>query len=121
MLYLRRVKPLNCYVTMTGKLFRTCLIITLHILLCGFPSLLGAEVAVKDGIIPRPAEISFKSGVFGYDGTRGKFRIRLVSGGSPESYTLKVTPDSVLIEASDSAGVFYAMQTIGFLADTAAG
>ena len=106
---------------MTGKLFRTCLIITLHILLCGFPSLLGAEVAVKDGIIPRPAEISFKSGVFGYDGTRGKFRIRLVSGGSPESYTLKVTPDSVLIEASDSAGVFYAMQTIGFLADTAAG
>ena len=41
---------------------------------------------------------------------------RILPSGSPSgAYSLRVTPDSVLIEAEDSAGIFYARQTLEFL------
>lgn len=70
-------------------------------------------------VIPRPAELSFTGGFFRFDGelpASDRIRASIVEAPS-ESYTIRVTRDSVLIEAGDSAGLFYARQTLSQLTD----
>lgn len=65
------------------------------------------------GIIPRPASVQFSSGSFLWENEGAVDRINVVFGpGVPESYTLKVCKDSVYVSAADSAGLYYAMQTL---------
>ncbi|MEV0622044.1 beta-N-acetylhexosaminidase [Nonomuraea sp. NPDC050404] len=42
----------------------------------------------------------------------GSIRLELAPGLTPESYRVRVTPDGVLIEGGDPAGVFYGCQTL---------
>lgn len=49
------------------------------------------------------------------------FVLRLVDGFSPEAYHLNITPNSCIIEASDNAGIFYALQTLIQLAEKQSG
>jgi hexosaminidase len=59
-------------------------------------------------LLPRPVSFTRGEGEF-----RGEVRpeVRLVAG-EPEGYRLEITPERVLVEASDEAGAFWATQTI---------
>ena len=89
--------------------------------------LLECLAASGDGehrIIPRPASIHFTSGFYDpaavpSDGLDVQILSR--TGAVPGSYSLRVTPEGVLVEAADSAGAFYAMQTLEALRDPATG
>jgi hexosaminidase len=59
-------------------------------------------------IIPLPASFQYGRGSWNYD-SRVSTRIET---GAPESYRLDVTPNGAAIVAGDSAGLFYAMQTL---------
>lgn len=73
-------------------------------------------------IIPRPVSVQFSAGSFdmGKDGAEDRIKIAFVSG-VPEYYALKVDRDSVFVSASDSAGLYYAMQTLEELKDRKTG
>lgn len=74
------------------------------------------------GIIPSPASVQFSSGSFLWENEGAVDRINVVFGpGVPESYTLKVCKDSVYVSAADSAGLYYAMQTLDGLRDPETG
>ena len=74
----------------------------------------GAVCRPVSDIIPRPAELQYGSGYFRFEGDSvPSDRVRCtLTGAEPESYTLKVSRDSILITAGDSAGLFYARQTL---------
>ncbi|HIZ85028.1 MAG TPA: family 20 glycosylhydrolase [Candidatus Coprenecus stercoravium] len=74
----------------------------------------GAVCRPVSDIIPRPAELQYGSGYFRFKGDSvPSDRVRCtLTGAGPESYTLKVSRDSILITAGDSAGLFYARQTL---------
>ena len=74
----------------------------------------GAVCRPVSDIIPRPAELQYGSGYFRFEGDSvPSDRVRCtLTGTGPESYTLKVSRDSILITAGDSAGLFYARQTL---------
>ncbi len=64
-----------------------------------------------DKVIPKPQEIKAAAGTYHHrasDVINVKYNRKLPE----EGYLLKVTPDRVTIEASGSAGVFYARQTL---------
>ena len=73
-------------------------------------------------IIPRPASVYYTGGVSDIAGalSDGRIAVRLVPG-KPESYTLCVAEDSILVSAADSAGAFYAMRTLDQLIDLQTG
>ena len=70
-------------------------------------------------VLPRPAELRFGQGYFKMDAgdilSSARVRQSIVRA-EPESYVLEVSGDSVIIEAGDSAGLFYAWQTLSQLA-----
>src|SRR5215213_122158 len=64
-------------------------------------------------IIPLPASFQYGSRSWNYDS-----RISTkVEAGAAESYRLDITPNGAAIVAGDSAGLFYAMQTLQQLRD----
>ena len=79
----------------------------------------GAICRPVSDVIPRPAELHYGQGYFKMDAgdilSSGRVRQSIVRA-EPESYVLDVTVDSVIIEAGDSAGLFYAWQTLSQLA-----
>lgn len=104
----------------------TAVILTCRAGLCpAVPLPLRAEETPHThNIIPRPVSVRFTAGCFDLQkaviGDNVKVRIS-ASYGPAESYFLHVTPDSVVIEAADSAGLFYAGNTLRSLHDTATG
>ena len=82
-------------------------------------ALLLTSVSVYCGpvsdVLPRPAELRFGQGYFKMDAgdilSSARVRQSIVRA-EPESYVLEVSGDSVIIEAGDSAGLFYAWQTL---------
>ena len=79
------------------------------------PAGLAARGTGEHRIIPRPVSIHFTSGV--YDPAAASFacpdvRISPRPGAVSGAYRLRVTPGGVQVEAADSAGAFYAMQTL---------
>ena len=86
-------------------------------------ALLLTSVSVYCGpvsdVLPRPAELRFGQGYFKMDAgdilSSARVRQSIVRA-EPESYVLEVSGDSVIIEAGDSAGLFYAWQTLSQLA-----
>ena len=85
---------------------------------------LAAWEAGEHRIIPRPVSIHFTSGVYNPPAgspTAPDVQICPRSGAVPGSYSLHVTPAGVRVEAVDSAGAFYAMQTLGALRDPETG
>lgn len=88
------------------------------------PAGLAARGTGEHRIIPRPASIHFTSGV--YDPATASsacpdVRINPSPGAVSGAYRLRVTPGGVQVEAADSAGAFYAMQTLEALRDPATG
>ena len=88
------------------------------------PAGLAARGTGEHRIIPRPASIHFTSGV--YDPAAASsacpdVRISPRPGAVSGAYRLRVTPGGVQVEAADSAGAFYAMQTLEALRDPATG
>ena len=108
--------------TDSPHIFRSAVLFLIFLCSC------APVLAVPDGnthdIIPRPSSILFTTGSFSLSrpDCADRFRVSVMPGRDiAESYTLRVTPDSVLITASDSAGLFYARQTLEFLTDSASG
>ena len=108
--------------TDSPHIFRSAVLFLIFLCSC------APVLAVPDGnthdIIPRPSSIRFTTGSFSLSrpDCADRFRVSVMPGRDiAESYTLRVTPDSVLITASDSAGLFYARQTLEFLTDSASG
>lgn len=67
----------------------------------------------EDCVIPVPAEIIPRKGIYTYTDAPAIACIRLESGKMPsESYKLEVDKNGVRITASDDSGEFYAMQTL---------
>ena len=70
-------------------------------------------------VLPRPAELRFGQGYLKMDAgdilSSARVRQSIVRA-EPESYVLEVSGDSVIIEAGDSAGLFYAWQTLSLMA-----
>lgn len=64
-----------------------------------------------ENVIPRPQSIKAVKGVHHHKGNE-LLNVRYNGNIAPEGYVLKITPKSVTIEASGSAGVFYAKQTL---------
>lgn len=62
-------------------------------------------------VIPRPQQISASKGVHHHKANE-LINVRLNRKVADEGYILRVTPKAVTIEASGSAGVFYAKQTL---------
>ena len=88
------------------------------------PAGLAARGTGEHRIIPRPASIHFTSGV--YDPAAASsacpdVRISPRPGAVSGAYRLRVTPGGVQVEAADSSGAFYAMQTLEALRDPATG
>ena len=88
------------------------------------PAGLAARGTGEHRIIPRPVSIHFTSGV--YDPAAASsacpdVRISPRPGAVSGAYRLRVTPGGVQVEAADSAGAFYAMQTLEALRDPATG
>ncbi len=88
------------------------------------PAGLAARGTGEHRIIPRPVSIHFTSGV--YDPAAASsacpdVRINPSPGAVSGAYRLRVTPGGVQVEAADSAGAFYAMQTLEALRDPATG
>ena len=84
----------------------------------------GVEAQDSHDIVPRPASVHFTSGFFSLADTVSGEVLRSVvdsSSGPAESYSLSVTPSCISITAADSAGLFYAGQTLSFLVDRTAG
>lgn len=86
----------------------------------------GAQEGVvhRYDIIPRPVSVQYGSGWLDCAGLSLSecTDVRILPGsGVSGAYSLTVTPDSVLIVAADSAGVFYAGQTLEALKDPADG
>lgn len=105
------------------SVFASALLASASLLCSGF-TCLYAEGQQTHDIIPRPASIRFTSGSLDFSQavSGGSFVTRLDSSYGPSgSYSLRVTPDSVLIVAADSAGAFYAGQTVEALLDRSDG
>ena len=86
--------------------------------ICAGLSVVDAQNSVMNNIIPRPTSIYFTSGAcsLSFAENPDAFCVRILPSGAPSgAYSLRVTTDSVLIEAEDSAGIFYARQTLEFL------
>ena len=84
----------------------------------------GVEAQDSHDIVPRPASVHFTSGFFSLADTVSGEVLRSVvdsTSGPAESYSLSVTPSCISITAADSAGLFYAGQTLSFLVDRTAG
>lgn len=97
--------------------------VILSVLAVGSFSLAAWETG-EHRIIPRPVSIHFTSGVYdpaAASPTAPYVQICPRSGAVPGSYSLHVTPAGVRVEAVDSAGAFYAMQTLGALRDPETG
>lgn len=81
----------------------------------------SAAVTARD-IIPRPVSVTDTKGTFRLDPSMANVRQRVTGKGDPESYTLTISPKRADIEAADSAGLYYGLQTLlqlGELADEA--
>ena len=71
-------------------------------------------------LIPKPAQIAWKSGFFKTDsnlviaeGQSGTIRATIdASLGNPEGYSLVVTPKGIDLKAASEAGLFYGKQTL---------
>lgn len=78
----------------------------------------------RHDIVPRPVSVRYGSGWLDCAGLSLSecTDVRILPGyGVSGAYSLRVTPDSVLIVAADSAGVFYAGQTLEALKDPSDG
>lgn len=76
-------------------------------------------------IIPRPVEVMAEKGKWvvpeGFNLTDVTMTIEAQEGVSPESYTLKITPEGPSITAPSEAGAFYARQSLMQMVDNAKG
>ena len=84
------------------------ILITISIVLL-FPFLSLAQG--PENVIPVPSEVRLGKGTYVYQDAPD-IRIKRVKGMVPESYEIKVTDKGVTIKTSDSAGEFYAFQTL---------
>lgn len=64
-----------------------------------------------ENVIPRPSHVCMEEGTYTYSDVP-EIKIRRVKGFAPEAYFMKITPKGITIKASDSAGEFYALQTL---------
>lgn len=94
----------------------------LILLLLSFLPAFSATVRSPLDVIPVPAEIIEKDGIYSFDDSPAVTFIRMGSDDMrPESYCLEVREDGVRITASDDAGEFYAMQTLSQILSDADG
>ena len=71
----------------------------------------GSLAQGPENVIPVPSEIRLGKGNYVWQDVP-EIRTRRVKGMAPESYELKVDEKGVTIKSSDSAGEFYALQTL---------
>ena len=64
-------------------------------------------------LLPQPKNIVYQSGTC--DISHAQVLTRTDANMVPEGYLLRLTPDTIYIEASDEAGIFYARQTLSQL------
>ena len=77
---------------------------------------LGDEAKEVQPLLPQPKQMTFADGVC--EVAKAKIISRTDANMVKEGYTLIITPDTIRIEASDEAGVFYAKQTLKQWGDT---
>ncbi len=67
-------------------------------------------------LLPQPKSVSYQEGIC--DITRAEVVVRTDANMVLEGYLIRLTPDTIYIEASDEAGVFYAKQTLAQLGES---
>ena len=67
-------------------------------------------------LLPQPKNVSYQEGIC--DITRAEVVVRTDANMVSEGYLMRLTPDTIYIEASDEAGVFYAKQTLAQLGES---
>ena len=77
---------------------------------------LGDEAKEVQPLLPQPKQMTYADGVC--EVAKAEIISRLDANMVKEGYTLIITPDTIRIEASDEAGIFYAKQTLLQWGDT---
>lgn len=94
---------------------------TISLIIAGTLCLANAAVAqtpsTANDIIPRPKSVTIDKGVFRLAPDGSNVTAKISGKGTPESYILTVRPRKAEIAAADSAGIFYAWQTLRRMAE----
>ena len=77
---------------------------------------LGDEAKVVQPLLPQPKQMTYADGVC--EVAKAEIISRTDANMVKEGYTMIISPDTIRIEASDEAGVFYAKQTLKQWGDT---
>ena len=77
---------------------------------------LGDKAKVVQPLLPQPKQITYADGVC--EVAKAEIISRTDANMVKEGYTMIISPDTIRIEASDEAGVFYAKQTLKQWGDT---
>lgn len=83
--------------------------------ICKFENEQGEQEILP--LLPQPKSVVYQQGTCNI--ARAEVQIRTDANMVPEGYTLRLTPDTIYIEAGDDAGVFYARQTLAQLGEQA--
>ena len=73
-------------------------------------NILGDEAKVVQPLLPQPKKVEYAEGVC--EVAKAEIISRTDANMVKEGYTIIISPDTIRIEASDEAGVFYAKQTL---------